>query len=133
MQTFDGERCLYAALNDPVRQLLLDEGFERAGALRRIENIAAGSLDLICHCADAAARGHDPYMEFLEKLFDNHDSFPDAVCRLSSGQLHLHRFILAARSPLLCTYLLTYLPAFGLCTWSEAYGVQGKWSTRPAS
>ena len=31
MQTFDGERCLYAALNDRIRQLLLDEGFKRAG------------------------------------------------------------------------------------------------------
>ena len=31
LQTFDGERCLYAALNDDVRHLLLDEGFKRAG------------------------------------------------------------------------------------------------------
>jgi len=31
LQTFDGERCLYAALNDDVRHTLLDEGFKRAG------------------------------------------------------------------------------------------------------
>lgn len=31
LQTFDGERCLYAALNDATRHLLLDEGFKRAG------------------------------------------------------------------------------------------------------
>ncbi|KAA6425617.1 MAG: hypothetical protein FRX49_04514, partial [Trebouxia sp. A1-2] len=32
-KTFDGERCLYAALNDDVRHTLLDEGFKRAGSL----------------------------------------------------------------------------------------------------
>ncbi len=31
LQTFDGERCLYAALNDDVRHTFLDEGFKRAG------------------------------------------------------------------------------------------------------
>lgn len=33
MQTFDGERCLYGALNDKIKNLLLHEGFARAGIL----------------------------------------------------------------------------------------------------
>lgn len=31
MQTFDGERCLYGALNNAVRQQLRKAGFQRAG------------------------------------------------------------------------------------------------------
>lgn len=34
LQTFDGERCLYAALNNTVRELLLEQGFKRAGIPR---------------------------------------------------------------------------------------------------
>ena len=31
LQTYDGERILYAALTDDIRRLLLDEGFQRQG------------------------------------------------------------------------------------------------------
>ena len=49
--TFEGERVLYAALNDTVRNVLLNEGF-----------------------AFAASRGHDPFLDHLENAFDDQES-----------------------------------------------------------
>ena len=81
-QTYDGERCLYAALNDRVRRLLLESGFRLA-----------------------AARAHDPFLELLENL---HDDDPlqhtrDVAFVVGSGEaavrLEAHRGVIAARCP----------------------------------
>ena len=80
MQTFDGERCLYGALNSGVRRLLLDQGFKRAGARR-----------------------HDLYLEFLEKLLGDAQAFPDIKFAFSGVSIAAHRFILSARCPMLGT------------------------------
>ncbi|KAK9820046.1 hypothetical protein WJX72_005458 [[Myrmecia] bisecta] len=75
-KTYDGERCLYAALNDKIWRILIDEGFKRQ-----------------------AARGHDQYLEFLERCFDNPASFPDIEFTVQDTRVQAHRFLLAARSP----------------------------------
>ncbi|KAK9797377.1 hypothetical protein WJX73_007493 [Symbiochloris irregularis] len=75
-RTFDGERCLYAALNDTVQRLLQSEGFKHAGA-----------------------RGHDLFLDFIQKLFNDVDSFPDIIISLPDGPISVHRFLLRARLP----------------------------------
>ena len=35
VQSYDGERCLYAALNDETRRVLLEHGFKRQGGSPR--------------------------------------------------------------------------------------------------
>ena len=35
VQSYDGERCLYAALNDETRRVLLEHGFKRQGGCPR--------------------------------------------------------------------------------------------------
>lgn len=93
--TFDGERVLYAALNDTVRNVLLSEGF-----------------------AFAASRGHDAYLDHLENAFDEqqsaHARYRDLLLTVSSAGdgdgdggdadpavLEAHTCILAARCPYL--------------------------------
>ena len=80
--TYDGERCLYAALNDRVRRVLLESGFRLA-----------------------AARAHDPFLEFLENLHDD-DALQhtrDVAFVVGSGEaavrLEAHRGVVAARCP----------------------------------
>ena len=49
MQTFDGERCLYAALNDAVSTLLLNEGFAHAGSHLRLKKLEYTVVYTGCH------------------------------------------------------------------------------------
>ena len=80
--TYDGERCLYAALNDRVRRVLLESGFRLA-----------------------AARAHDPFLEFLENLHDDEalQHTRDVAFVVGSGpaaaRLEAHRGVIAARCP----------------------------------
>ena len=91
--TFEGERVLYAALNDTVRNVLLNEGF-----------------------AFAASRGHDPFLDHLENAFDDQESAhaqyrdlrfsisDDGAAATSSEGctvLEAHACVLAARCPYL--------------------------------
>ena len=48
---------------------------------------------------DAGARGHDLYLEMLDKLYDDADSFPDCPITTPSGRVLVHRFMLHARLP----------------------------------
>lgn len=81
--TYDGERCLYAALNDRVRRVLLDSGFSYA-----------------------AARSHDAYLEQLENMYDDtlaQAAWRDAAFIVGTGadavRLEAHRGVVAARCP----------------------------------
>lgn len=81
--TFDGERCLYAALDDETRRLLEEEGFARGGAA-----------------------AHDAFMDFLENAFDNEAdgaaSWRDVELRVGGearGGVRAHACVLAARLP----------------------------------
>ena len=81
--TFDGERCLYAALNDETRRCLLRDGF-----------------------AYGAARSHDAWLDFLENAFDNRDDaharYRDTRFRVGSEEeVGAHACVLAARCPYL--------------------------------
>ena len=90
--TFEGERVLYAALNDTVRSVLLNEGF-----------------------AFAASRGHDAFLDHLENAHDEQQSAhatyrdlrftvaDDAAADSSDGcaVLEAHACVLAARCPYL--------------------------------
>ncbi|KAL0054628.1 hypothetical protein WJX82_000172 [Trebouxia sp. C0006] len=75
-KTFDGERCLYAALNDDVRHTLLDEGFKRAGA-----------------------RGHDLFLDFVGKAFNVPEAYPDLNVSFEEETVYAHKFLLAVRAP----------------------------------
>eukprot|EP01025_Chloroclados_australasicus_P038639 TRINITY_DN3989_c0_g3_i1.p1 TRINITY_DN3989_c0_g3~~TRINITY_DN3989_c0_g3_i1.p1 ORF type:complete len:504 (-),score=46.41 TRINITY_DN3989_c0_g3_i1:605-2023(-) len=75
-KTFDGERCFYVALNNNIRKLLKDEGFKKG-----------------------AARGHDLYLDFIQHLLNNQDSFPDVILTAREKQLQCHRCILHIRCP----------------------------------
>ena len=84
-KTYDGERCLYAALNDRVRRLLLESGFSKG-----------------------AARSHDPFLEQLENMHDDallQARWRDAAFVVGSGaeevRLEAHRGVVAARCPYL--------------------------------
>lgn len=121
MQTFDGERCLYAALNARVRNVLLEKGFKRAGKFlvsctftsqpvmglhfkvlahrRQITSIVMASVGCAAFCA--GARQHDLYLEFLEKLFNNANACTDIEFAFGAECIRAHCFVLAARCPLL--------------------------------
>lgn len=72
--TFDGERCLYAALTDKIRNLLKSYKAITSECMRR-----------------------DSYREFLRRCLEN-CPYAD-VCFLVHGEpLHAHRLILSARS-----------------------------------
>lgn len=81
-KTFDGERCLYAALNDETKRVLLEEGFRYA-----------------------QARSHDAYLDFVENLFDNDDeaTLKDIVFHVRGESVAAHRAVLAARCPYLAS------------------------------
>ncbi len=81
--TFDGERCLYAALNDECRDVLVKHGFSRA-----------------------ASRAHDAYLDYLENAYDNaddaHARYRDTRILVDDGApLDVHACVLAARCPAL--------------------------------
>jgi len=87
--TFDGERVLYAALNDKVRNILLSEGF-----------------------SFAASRGHDAFLDALENAYDEREStharyrdlcivIEDECDAAPAPALEAHMCVLAARCPYL--------------------------------
>lgn len=114
VQTFDGERCLYAALNDKVRHLLLDEGFKRAGnssalcqahgAICRVYSISRSialstvhqQISLPCF---AGARGHDLFLDFVGKAFNVPEAYPDLIVSFGDNTVYAHKFLLAVRAP----------------------------------
>uniref|UniRef100_A0A1I8IAY2 Ankyrin repeat and BTB/POZ domain-containing protein 1 n=1 Tax=Macrostomum lignano TaxID=282301 RepID=A0A1I8IAY2_9PLAT len=74
--TFDGERCVYGALTDRIRAMLLDSSVVTAHSMRR-----------------------DAYSEFLRNLFST-GSGADVRFNLCDGSEFLaHRCLLMARSP----------------------------------
>lgn len=116
LQTFDGERCLYAALNDEVRHLLLDEGFKRAGGQlpHHVNNTSNMKIPCRCHimlallvglsldplCCDATgARGHDLFLDFVGKVFNVPEAYPDLSVDFGDEIVHAHKFLLAVRAP----------------------------------
>ncbi|CAK9290323.1 unnamed protein product [Gordionus sp. m RMFG-2023] len=95
VDTFQGERCLYGALSDRIRDLLRNYKFITSYRIKR-----------------------DPYQEFLRKIWESHD-FYDAILYIAQPQynykesfttktpsndkcenvgIKIHRAILAARS-----------------------------------
>uniref|UniRef100_A0A0B7A6G1 BTB domain-containing protein n=1 Tax=Arion vulgaris TaxID=1028688 RepID=A0A0B7A6G1_9EUPU len=72
--TFDGERCLYGALTDEIRNLLRSYHVISSRTIRR-----------------------DLYEEFLRRLLENR-LFCDVVFSVHGEEFHAHRCILSARS-----------------------------------
>lgn len=72
--TFDGERCLYAALNDDVRRLLRSYKVITSKTMRR-----------------------DVYSEFLRRLMDN-DTYKDVTFDVRGRLFPVHKCVLSARS-----------------------------------
>ncbi|CAG0917705.1 unnamed protein product [Notodromas monacha] len=72
--TFDGERCLYGALNDDIRHLLRNYKVITTSTIRR-----------------------DVYQEFLRRLLDS-GMYSDVVISIHGHEFRLHRCILCARS-----------------------------------
>ena len=155
MQTFDGERCLYGALNNAVRQQLRKAGFQRAGkhleaasyslssclvidkvVLLPVKFAPSSDINYPCHrslqsqtlvreprlpvwlpmslannAADqrrlllkhpdchSGASGHDLYLDYIMKLLDNEDAFPDANLILAGQNIRAHLFLIRARCP----------------------------------
>ena len=89
--TFDGERCLYAALNDACRTVLLKEGFGKGNV-----------------------RADDAWLDVLENSYDNEEDvrfapWREATFELEATSLHAHTSLLAARVPYLATRFLSQL------------------------
>ncbi|CAG8428869.1 unnamed protein product [Penicillium salamii] len=82
--TFQGERCLYNALNDRIRNLLLEYDYSKS--TDPLQPLAAHITSLLVRETPVTA---------------------DIVVTASEQSLHLHKFILAARSP----YFLAKLAA----------------------
>ncbi|KAJ5502725.1 hypothetical protein N7463_005599 [Penicillium fimorum] len=74
--TFQGERCLYNALNDRIRNLLLEYDFSKS--TDPLQPLAAHITSLLTRESPATT---------------------DIVVTAGDKPLHLHKFILAARSP----------------------------------
>ncbi|PYI21721.1 ankyrin repeat and BTB/POZ domain protein [Aspergillus violaceofuscus CBS 115571] len=74
--TFQGERCLYNALNDRIRNLLLEYDYSKS--TDPLQPLAAHITSLLTRESPATA---------------------DIVVTAGDESLHLHKFILAARSP----------------------------------
>ena len=53
-------------------------------------------VDAVLH---ADARGHDLYIEFIEKCFDTETPYRDMVFIAGRSSIPVHSFILAARCP----------------------------------
>lgn len=96
VQSYDGERCLYAALNDETRRVLLEHGFKRQGGSPRHSARTSPVSYLTRQSAFAVAAGHDLFLEFLERdCFDSQEAFPD----VAFAGTNCHRFMLAASTP----------------------------------
>lgn len=74
--TFQGERCLYNALNDRIRNLLLEYDYSKS--TDPLQPLAA-------HVTSLLGRGHP--------------KTSDIVVQAADRSFHLHKFLLAARSP----------------------------------
>ena len=72
--TFDGERCIYGALTDQIRKMLIDFNVITARVKRR-----------------------EPFHEFLRRLLEE-GIHSDITFNVNGTNIKAHRFILAARS-----------------------------------
>ena len=72
--TFDAERCLYGALSDNIRNMLLNWKVATSYSVQR-----------------------DAYGEFLRRLFES-GKHADVVFLVGAAKIHAHRAILVARS-----------------------------------
>ncbi|XP_037087764.1 ankyrin repeat and BTB/POZ domain-containing protein 1-like [Pollicipes pollicipes] len=79
--TFDGERCLYGALTDDIRRLLLRRHAVTRQTIRR-----------------------DMYQEFLRRILETHQ-FSDITFAVHGEAFPAHRCVLAARSEYFCDML----------------------------
>ena len=75
--TFDGERCVYGALTNEIRKLLLEHKMLTPATMRR-----------------------EAYTEFLRSLFA-HDQFKDVTFHIQGESVSAHKCILSARSSFL--------------------------------
>jgi ankyrin repeat/BTB/POZ domain-containing protein 1 len=75
--TFDGERCVYGALTNEIRKLLLEHKMLTPATMRR-----------------------EAYTEFLRRLFSN-DQFKDITFHIHGELVSAHKCILSARSSFL--------------------------------
>ena len=75
--TFDGERCVYGALTDAIRKLLLDHKMLTTVTKRR-----------------------EAYTEFLRRLFEDETS-KDVKFNIHGDEVSAHKFMLSTRSSLL--------------------------------
>ena len=75
--TFDGERCVYGALTNEIRKLLLEHKMLTPATMRR-----------------------EAYTEFLRSLFAN-DQFKDVTFHIQGESVSAHKCILSARSSFL--------------------------------
>jgi len=75
--TFDGERCVYGALTNEIRKLLLEHKMLTPATMRR-----------------------EAYTEFLRSLFVN-DHFKDVTFHIQGESVSAHKCILSARSAFL--------------------------------
>ena len=73
--TFEGERCVYGALTDTIRKLLLDHKMLTTVTKRR-----------------------EAYTEFLQRLW-GHEASKDVVFSVHGEEVRGHRFLLSTRSP----------------------------------
>lgn len=95
--TFEGERTLYAALNDKIRNVLRSHKFQKRLDERQdfalwLNSLASGTR--LLHSANYSSP-------------EEADFPPDFVFHLSDEQIPAHRFLLAARSPYFCANLAT--------------------------
>eukprot|EP00002_Diphylleia_rotans_P003900 TRINITY_DN12770_c0_g1_i1.p1 TRINITY_DN12770_c0_g1~~TRINITY_DN12770_c0_g1_i1.p1 ORF type:complete len:596 (-),score=103.06 TRINITY_DN12770_c0_g1_i1:181-1968(-) len=126
--TFDGERCLYAALTDNIRRVLKREGFKLSSRARD------PLLDFFTKSFEAAIQDNDshpnhPRDNGTEPGFEqNEDPQKDDHAVIQSSrisdisflvhkqfEMHLHRWIIGAR----CSYLRNRM----MTTWKEKRNV----------
>jgi len=79
--TFDGERCVYGALTDAIRKLLLDHKMLTATTKRR-----------------------EAFSEFLRVMLEDDDS-KDVTFNIHGDVIRGHRFLISSRSSLMKTML----------------------------
>ncbi|XP_023345511.1 ankyrin repeat and BTB/POZ domain-containing protein 1 [Eurytemora carolleeae] len=72
--TFDGERCVYGALTNQIRKLLLEHRMLTSSTMRR-----------------------EPYTEFLRRLFED-ETYNDITFSIHGVKISAHRCILSTRS-----------------------------------
>jgi ankyrin repeat/BTB/POZ domain-containing protein 1 len=95
--TFQGERCLYNALNDRIRNLLLS--YDYAKSTNPLQPLAA-------HVTSLLARPTPKTSDITIQAYDQ--------------DFHLHKFLLAARSPYFAKKLAA---APGTSTWKLPHNI----------